>query len=70
MKSVALKYKLELLGLLLGAFAGWPYWYFIGCSSGSCYITSKSLNSTLYGGMMGALLFNLFRRDHKNEQTN
>jgi len=52
-----LKYKLTIIGIIVGAIAGYLYYYFIGCSSGTCAITSKPLNSTLYGAMMGGLLF-------------
>jgi hypothetical protein len=48
------------LGILIGGIAGYLYYYFVGCASGSCAITSRPLNSTLYGGVMGGLLFNLF----------
>jgi len=44
-----------LIGLVLGAIAGYAYYYFIGCSSGTCAITSNPVNSTLYGVMLGAL---------------
>jgi hypothetical protein len=54
------KYKLTILGILLGAIAGYAYYYFVGCSSGSCSITSSPVNSTLYGALMGALLLNIF----------
>ena len=47
-------------GILVGFILGYAYYHFIGCSTGSCAITSKPLNSTLYGGMMGGLLFNMF----------
>ncbi|TAF71991.1 MAG: hypothetical protein EAZ58_03015 [Flavobacterium sp.] len=44
------------------------YWYYtaIGCSSGSCAITSKPINSTLYGGLLGGLIGNLFEKKSKN----
>jgi phage shock protein E len=51
------KYKLVLLGIALGAIAGYAYYYFVGCANGTCSITSKPLNSTLYGALMGAVLF-------------
>jgi hypothetical protein len=31
----------------------------VGCSSGTCMITSKPFNSTIYGAIMGYLLFDL-----------
>ena len=55
------KYKLEIGGGVIGAVAGWCYWLFVGCASGSCLITSRPLNSTLYGAVMGALALSLFR---------
>jgi hypothetical protein len=58
------KNKLTLIGLLIGALAGYLYFYFVGCASGTCAITSKPLNSTLYGAMMGALLFNIFQKEN------
>jgi hypothetical protein len=36
-------------------------------ASGTCAITSKPLNSTLYGGMMGGLLFNML--DGRKKKT-
>lgn len=48
------------IGIVLGLIAGYLYYQQIGCESGTCAITSKPLNSTLYGGLMGGLLFNLF----------
>lgn len=66
-------YWLVLTGLVLGAAAGWSYWYFVGCTSGTCPITSRPLNSTLYGAFTGALLFTNFqlkKNISKNESTN
>jgi phage shock protein E len=60
--SWILKNKVVILGIILGATAGYLYWRFVGCASGTCAITSKPLNSTLYGAMMGALSFNLFTK--------
>ena len=48
------------VGLALGALAGFLYWKWIGCYSGSCPITSSPVNSTIYGGVMGVLTLNLF----------
>lgn len=62
MKLLLLKYRLELVGILLGALAGWSYWYFVICTSGTCPITSKPLNSMIYGAMMGALLLSMFKK--------
>lgn len=52
-------------GIIIGAIAGYLYYHFIGCSSGTCAITSKPLNSTLYGSLMGGLVFNMFVKENK-----
>jgi Family of unknown function (DUF6132) len=67
MKKWLLKNKLTLIGVGLGMTAGYLYWYFIGCSSGQCAITSNPINSTLYGSLMGALTLNLFKKENKDE---
>lgn len=59
------KHALVLTGILVGAIGGYLYYYFVGCSSGTCAITSKPLNSTLYGAMMGGLLFSMFKKEKK-----
>ena len=43
-------------GFITGAALGFAYWYFIGCNSGTCAITSSPVNSTLYGAMMGLVI--------------
>ncbi len=57
------KYRLEIAGLIIGAIAGWCYWYFVGCASGTCPITSKPLNSALYGSVVGVLVLSLFKKE-------
>lgn len=47
------------LGIVIGTIAGYLYYYYVGCASGTCAITSKPLNSSLYGGLMGGLLLNM-----------
>ena len=63
MKSWVLNNKLLLAGIILGAAGGYIYWQQIGCSSGSCAITSKWPNSTAYGALMGGLLFSMFKKE-------
>ena len=45
-----------LLGIVLGSAVGFAYYKFVGCSSGTCPLTSNPIISTLYGGLLGALL--------------
>ena len=44
------------LAILAGGILGFGYYYFIGCSSGACPISSNPYVSTAYGGMMGLVL--------------
>ena len=44
------------LYILIGAAAGYLYYAFIGCASGTCPITSNPYISTAYGAGMGLLL--------------
>ncbi|OJU74807.1 MAG: hypothetical protein BGO09_04330 [Bacteroidetes bacterium 47-18] len=56
------KNMLTVAGIALGAVAGLLYWKFVGCESGACAITSKPANSTVYGAVMGGLLFSMFKK--------
>ena len=55
--------KLVLTGVALGAAAGYIYWKQIGCTSGTCAITSHWDRSTAYGALMGGLLFSILKKD-------
>ncbi len=57
-------------GIVAGALAGYTYYHYIGCLSGTCPITSQPLNSTVYGAVMGGLLLSMFRKPDKNQDTN
>lgn len=70
MKKWLNKNKLYLIGSLIGAIAGYIYWQQIGCDSGTCAITSKPLNSTLYGAIMGAFLLGMFQKEDKTKTVN
>lgn len=66
MKKFAKKHLLTIIGVIIGATAGYFYWKFVGCNSGSCAITSNPVNSTIYGSIMGGLLFSIFQ-NNKNK---
>lgn len=42
--------------VLVGAAGGFTYYYFIGCASGACPISSNPYISTAYGALIGAVL--------------
>jgi len=45
-----------IIGAAIGGTLGFLYYKFVGCASGTCPITSKPLNTVLYGAVMGLLL--------------
>lgn len=63
MKKIITKNILIIAGVITGAVAGYLYWKFVGCNSGACMITSKPVNSTVYGAVMGGLFFSLFKKE-------
>lgn len=69
MKEFIRKNWLIGLGIVLGAAGGFLYWKFVGCSSGTCPITSRPHNSALYGALIGGLLFSMFKPSKKQDQN-
>ena len=49
-------FRRPFLGVLIGGLAGYLYYHFIGCSTGSCPITSHSYTMIPFGGVMGYLI--------------
>ena len=45
-----------IIGTVAGAVLGFAYYRFVGCSSGSCPITSNPWASIGYGAIMGFLV--------------
>ena len=70
MKAFVLKYKWKFTGVLLGAVAGLAYWYFIGCTSGTCPIQSHWESSTLYGALIGFVLARGPSKTSKDKNSN
>lgn len=44
------------IGIIIGGIAGFLWYRFVGCSSGSCPITSNPYSSIIYGAVLGALI--------------
>lgn len=61
------KYKFIGIGVLIGGLLGFAYYHFIGCATGTCAITSKPLNSTIYGMIMGYLMVSPFQSNKKKK---
>jgi len=60
MKAEMKKWLRPLLFTLAGALLGLGYYYVVGCSTGSCPITSNPVNTMLYMGLIGWLLSGVF----------
>jgi hypothetical protein len=69
MKKWMLDYKLYFIGAIIGGIAGFLYWKYVGCVTGTCAITSKPLNSTLYFAFFGSVLLSFFKKEKTNRQT-
>ena len=61
MKAFLKKHLKKILGILLGGVGGFSYYYFVGCASGTCPITSNPYISIVYGGIMGYLIVDMFK---------
>ena len=45
-------------GILVGGTLGYLYYYFVGCTSGACAITSSPVASIIAGGVLGLFITN------------
>lgn len=69
LKSLNVWHKRAIAGML-GAIAGYAYYYYIGCMSGACPITSNPYISTIYGTVAGALLVNGKKKSQEKNNGN
>ncbi len=44
------------IGMVVGGGLGFGYYKLVGCSTGTCSLTSNPILSTIYGGIVGALI--------------
>ena len=64
------KNKLVVIGAIVGLIAGYAYYHYIGCASGTCAITSKPINSSVYEAVIEKLLFSMIPVKTKEKQEN
>jgi len=65
------KNKLIVIFAMAGLLGGFAYWYFIGCNTGTCPLTSTWHYSTLAGGLIGYLggdMFNDIVKKRKSKE--
>lgn len=68
MKKLFKENILYIVGAMIGAVAGYLYWKNVGCSTGTCMITSSPVNSTIYFAFLGALFFGIFKKEKHAKQ--
>lgn len=70
-KQFISRHLLKIIGASIGAVGGFLYYYFVGCQSGTCPITSNPYISIAYGALMGYLISDLFKKkDKKSDEQN
>lgn len=52
-----------------GAIAGYAWYYFVGCASGTCPISSNPYISTVYGAVVGVLAMGSFTKKPTEGET-
>ncbi len=62
------EYIFRVLPVVIGAIIGYAYYYFIGCNSGKCAITSNPYISTAYGAFTG-FIFALPTKKKKSKES-
>jgi hypothetical protein len=67
-KSFFQKNVLTFIGIGVGVVSGYIYYQQVGCGD-SCTIWSSPVKSTLYGALLGGLLFNLIQGEIKKRRT-
>ncbi|MEJ2048824.1 MAG: DUF6132 family protein [Calditrichota bacterium] len=68
-KIIIIKLSIFTIG---GAVIGFAYYYFVGCRSGSCPLTSNPFITTVYGSLIGLVLgfdSRLFRKHIDNKKS-
>ncbi len=51
------------LGIVLGGTGGFLYFYFVGCKTGTCPITSNPWGSIAAGAVLGFLITGMFDKN-------
>jgi hypothetical protein len=61
MKEFIKKHLLKIIGIFIGGIAGFAYYHFVGCASGTCPITSNPYITICYGSLLGYLILDMFK---------
>ena len=64
-----MKHWLKLLGVAVGTAGGYLYYYYVGCVSGTCPITSNPYRMMIYGAVMGYLFSEIISGNRTSKAT-
>ncbi len=74
MRDFIKKHKFGFLLVIPGIIAGYLYWKYVGCASGTCAITSNWNAMVLFGGLIGYFLGDsiddIIKKRNKKEEKN
>ncbi len=68
MKQFLIKHWLKIAGVLTGVLGGYLYYYYIGCVTGTCSITSNPYKMMFFGAIFGYLIFDMFSDNRSAKQ--
>ena len=54
---------------LVGSAGGWLYYRYVGCTTGTCAVTSSPWLSTGFGCVLGSLLYTVLRPSRSKGQN-
>ncbi|MFZ4741488.1 MAG: DUF6132 family protein [Bacteroidales bacterium] len=57
-----------IIGIVIGIIAGYLYYLKVGCTSGTCPITSSPWMSMLWGSVIGYLLGDMFTKKKRKDK--
>lgn len=60
-RNIVKRRKFELIGGVLGIVAGYLYWKYVGCISGTCPIQANWFTMVPYGLLFGVLIGSMFK---------
>lgn len=69
MKRFITKHGSKLVGAGVGILGGYLYYYYVGCVSGTCPITSNPYRMMIYGALMGYLLSEIIFNNRSSKKT-
>jgi len=64
------QYRVYMIGAVIGGIIGYAYWYFVGCTSGTCPLDQTPYRSVVSAALIGSLVLSMifdWRSKNKKE---